>query len=256
MFGMHRRWKYRQWREDQEREQREHGGRHHEHGDPREEREERFHRHGPPGGPHFGRWDRPSDGPHWFGPGRRGPFGPPWGRGGPFGDDPPGMEGGGRRRHRRGDIKYVLMELLAEQPRHGYELIKELENRYGGFYRPSPGSVYPTLQLLEDEGYLTSEVVEGKRVYSLTDAGRQLLDERKRTETPEDRPGRRGGRMGLDRADLQELREVSTAFLEGVMQAARHGSAEQVRAVIALLTTTRRELYRILAQEDTERPTD
>src|SRR6266540_3292714 len=83
------------------------------------------------------------------------------------------------RRQRRGDIKYVLLELLAEQPRHGYELIKELEQRYAGFYWPSPGSVYPTLQLLEDEGHLTSETIDGKRVYTITDSGRQLLDEQR-----------------------------------------------------------------------------
>ncbi|MFN8481249.1 MAG: PadR family transcriptional regulator [Kouleothrix sp.] len=87
----------------------------------------------------------------WFGPDEGGPFDRGFWRGrrggGPFDED-----GGGRRRQRRGDIKSALLELLAEQPRHGYELIKELEQRYGGFYRPSPGSVYPTLQLLEDEG--------------------------------------------------------------------------------------------------------
>src|SRR5689334_21771290 len=85
--------------------------------------------------------------------GGRGPFGNNFGDGGHggFGHD---FGKGGRKRQRRGDIKFILLELIKEQPRHGYELIKVLEERYGGFYRPSPGTVYPTLQLLEDEGSL------------------------------------------------------------------------------------------------------
>ena len=94
---------------------------------------------------------------------------------GPFGHD---FGEGGRKRQRRGDIKFILLELIKEQPRHGYELIKVLEERYGGFYRPSPGTVYPTLQLLEDEGNLTSETV-GKRTYKITAAGEALLEEQK-----------------------------------------------------------------------------
>ena len=80
-------------------------------------------------------------------------------------------------RRRRGDIKYHLLEVLKDGPRHGYEIISELEQRSGG-HRPSPGSVYPTLQMLEEGGYLTSEQIEGKKVYTITDAGLKLLEER------------------------------------------------------------------------------
>src|SRR5262249_28291667 len=111
---------------------------------------------------------------------------------GPFG----GFGEGGRKRQRRGDIKFILLELIKEQPRHGYELIKVLEERYGGFYRPSPGSVYPTLQLLEDEGHVRSETTDGKRIYSITEAGEKLLAEREQENADhgrdEERPWRRG----------------------------------------------------------------
>ncbi len=75
----------------------------------------------------------------------------------------------------RGDLKYVILELLRERPRHGYDIIRALEDRFHGAYRPSPGSVYPTLQMLEDGGYVTSEQVDGKRVYTITDAGIEAL---------------------------------------------------------------------------------
>lgn len=191
----------------------------------------------------------------WFAQGRHNRGGPPWGRGWPpFGDDPSGEDGGGRRRHRRGDIKYVLLELLAEQPRHGYELIKELESRYAGFYRPSPGSVYPTLQMLEEEGHLTSEVIDGKRVYSVTDSGRELLQGR-RPEPAEGRGGPfgRGFRRGGPPPEMHELREQGMALMAGVAQVVRHGSPEQIRAVIARLDAARRDIYAILAGSETER---
>src|SRR5438105_4183173 len=96
-----------------------------------------------------------------------GPFGghgfggPPWSR---------------MHRARRGDVKYVILRALSEQPRHGYDIIRELEDSSG--YRISPGSVYPTLQMLEDAGLVTSEQVEGKRVYTITDEGRAQLEEK------------------------------------------------------------------------------
>ena len=93
------------------------------------------------------------------------------GRGGPF------------RRGRvfeQGDLKYVILKLLAEKPRHGYEIIKELEEKFGGAYAPSAGTVYPTLALLEDLGYATVTPEEGgKKVYSITPAGSQYLEENK-----------------------------------------------------------------------------
>src|SRR5919202_1373987 len=88
-----------------------------------------------------------------------------------------GGVGIGERLFGRGDLKYVILDLLKDQPRHGYEVIRALEERFRGFYSPSPGSVYPTLQLLADQGYLTSTERDGKRVYAITDEGRKFLEE-------------------------------------------------------------------------------
>jgi DNA-binding PadR family transcriptional regulator len=75
-----------------------------------------------------------------------------------------------------GEMRLALLSLLREAPRHGYELMRELEDRCAGFYRPSAGTIYPTLQQLEDEGLVRSEPREGKRTYSITDAGQSELD--------------------------------------------------------------------------------
>ena len=97
---------------------------------------------------------------------------------------------GGRGRHRRsrrgrwfgaGDMKYVILKLLRERPMHGYEVMKALEEHTHGCYKPSPGTVYPTLQWLEDEGLVSSEEVDGKKVYSITEAGQDFLRENKST---------------------------------------------------------------------------
>src|SRR2546426_10464141 len=74
-------------------------------------------------------------------------------------------------------MKYVILKLLKDKPRHGYEVMKELEEQLHGCYSPSPGTVYPTLQWLEDEGLVVAKDVEGKKVYEITDVGRRFLDE-------------------------------------------------------------------------------
>lgn len=93
---------------------------------------------------------------------------------------------GSRGRRRRqwfgsGDMKYVILKVLRERPMHGYEVMKELEEQTSGCYKPSPGTVYPTLQWLEDEGLVESEEREGKKVYKITEAGLTFLDEHKST---------------------------------------------------------------------------
>ncbi len=125
------------------------------------------------------RWTDPEGWDMWFGPGG-GPFGPggPFGRGGPFARGARNFGRGAERFLERGDLKYAILDLLREQPRHGYDVIRALEERFGGFYRPSPGVVYPTLQLLEDQGAIVGEQRDGKRVYTLTDEGRRMLEER------------------------------------------------------------------------------
>jgi DNA-binding PadR family transcriptional regulator len=160
---------------------------------------------------------------------------------GPFGHD---FGEGGRKRHRRGDIKFALLELIKEQPRHGYELIKVLEERYGGFYRPSPGTIYPTLQLLEDEGNLTSETVDGKRTYKITAAGETLLEQHKQ-EIGNERAGKRGFEPNWEMRS--DLRHSAMALLETLMQAGRYGSPEQVKAVQELLNKANQDVHQILA---------
>jgi DNA-binding PadR family transcriptional regulator len=158
-------------------------------------------------------------GRHGFGRGWRG-----WGHGeGP--------------RARRGDVKYFILEVLEKGPRHGYDIISALEEQTGGRYRPSPGSVYPTLQLLEDGGYATSETIDGKRVYTITDAGRNLLKDK----APEAEPAR---------AEEDDLRSAFFKLTEAVRQAADvAGATEQVK-LREILTGARREIYKVLADAD------
>jgi DNA-binding PadR family transcriptional regulator len=194
------------------------------------------------------------------GPWMRGRRGGPFGGGGPFGEDGPFGEGGpfgkhgpfgghgpfgkhGRQRHRRGDIRIVLLQLIAEQPRHGYELIKLVEERNSGFYRPSPGVIYPTLQLLEDEGHLTSEMVEGKRVYTITETGRALLAQTEQEDERWEKPF--GGKGKWEH--LPELRHKAMAFFESVMQVARYGTPEQLKAVQAVLIKATQDVHAIMA---------
>ncbi len=93
----------------------------------------------------------------------------------------------GPRSHRRwfekGDLKYVILDLLKEKPAHGYEIIHAIEEHFHGFYSPSAGSVYPTLQLLEDLGYVTAAEQDGKKVYTVTEEGKKFLQERDETVT-------------------------------------------------------------------------
>lgn len=106
----------------------------------------------------------------WGGGGWQGGGRGPWGRGG---------QSRGRM-FDQGNLKYVVLQLLAEKPRHGYEVIKAIEERFGGMYSPSPGTVYPTLSMLEDMGYAKVTLEEGgKKVYEITDEGRQHLAENK-----------------------------------------------------------------------------
>ena len=81
----------------------------------------------------------------------------------------------------KGDLKFVILDLLKDKPSHGYEIMRALEDRFHGFYSPSAGSVYPTLQLLEDMGYVSSSEQDGKKVYTITEAGKDFLKERGET---------------------------------------------------------------------------
>lgn len=148
-------------------------------------------------------------------------------------------------RTRRGDIKFMLLGLLSERPQHGYELIKELETRRGGFHRLSPGSVYPTLQMLEEGGYLTSEQVDGKRVYTITESGRQFLSDRNQQA---DSKNTHDSFRENKPSELIELRHTLTQLNDAVTQIARSGNLEQANLVRDLLVQVKREIYKFLAE--------
>jgi DNA-binding PadR family transcriptional regulator len=187
-------------------------------------------------------------GPRDFGPGGRGGF-----EGFPFGGL--GGPGGGRfgrgRKARRGDIRTAALLLLAEEPRNGYQIMQEVQERSDGVWRPSPGSVYPALQQLEDEGLIRSSEGGGGagKVFELTDAGRAHVQER-----DNDAPApweQMSGNVSDQAHELAGLmREVASAFV----QVMRNGSEAQIGEARKLLTATRRDLYRILADGDPETP--
>jgi DNA-binding PadR family transcriptional regulator len=256
-----------------------HHGPHGHHGHGHHEHRERYGRGGP-----YGPWD-------WFGAGRagrdfaRGFFGDR-----PFGDRPfggppfgpwawrfarrfgPGMGlgfgpgGPGPRMFGRGDLKYALLDLLRERPKHGYEMIKDLEDRSGGFYSPSAGAIYPTLQLLEDRGWVTAETVEGKKVYAITDAGRAALNEHTARHDEEHGRGFRGGHgfrhggrgrgpfgwnMPPELGDLgRESFEVAQLMRAAVVTSAN--DPERLKQLRAIVERTQGELRAFLAQGRSE----
>ncbi|WP_207947790.1 PadR family transcriptional regulator [Occultella glacieicola] len=187
-----------------------------------------------------------------FGPRRRrggpgGGYGPrPDEAGGPdFGGHGHRGRGGGRGRRGgprpRGDVRAAILLLLAEEPRHGYQLIQEIGERSAGAWTPSPGSVYPTLQALEDEGLLTIETVDGRRTAALTEAGRRYVeDNRDGLGTP--------WQVGGHEAALA-VRRSMMAFVDAAKQVVRVGDAAQHKAAVAIMDGARKDLYRILAQE-------
>jgi DNA-binding PadR family transcriptional regulator len=154
----------------------------------------------------------------------------------------------------RGDMKFLLLELLLERPKHGYEMIKELEGRYAGFYAPSPGSVYPTLQMLEDRGYVQSTLEEGKRVYAITDEGRAYLQAHTESEGGQRRRGREFGASPELRAFAREVLDFGRAVVQGA-RSAGNDPARLVR-MRGVIDRARREIYAILAEPPAPPPTE
>jgi DNA-binding PadR family transcriptional regulator len=164
---------------------------------------------------------------------------------------------GGRKRARRGLIRGAILHLLAERPMHGYELINELEQRTGGRWKPSPGSVYPTLTALEDEGLITAVETDGKKRYELTEDGRTWLqeraDDRPGFEGPDGPPwaGRRFGGFG-DFGSMGELRRLGGEVFGQLRQVGRFGTEAQQEQAKAILARTRDELYAVMSQPRAE----
>jgi len=187
---------------------------------------------GPPGGMPFG----PGG---WFGPGH-GP-GP-----GGFGDPRhwPGWEARGPRA-RRGDVRVAALALLAERPMNGYQIIQEIKQRSGGRWTASSGSVYPALQQLEDEGLIQAGEYDGRRAFSLTDAGRKYVE-----ENPEELAAPWEAVAENESSDTVGLRETFGRTLGAFMQVWHMGTDEQREQAARVLDDARKALYRILAEDE------
>ena len=157
--------------------------------------------------------------------GRHGGFGPGFGRG---------------PKVRRGDVRAAILALLAEEPMHGYQIITELGERSGGAWRPSPGSVYPTLSALEDQGLVAADKAEGKRVFALTPEGRV------EAEAAGDGPAPWEEAAAGDRP-VADLRGLMVQVAKATMQVGQAGTNSQIKAVGEILTDTRRRIYLVLA---------
>lgn len=162
-----------------------------------------------------------------------------------------GVRGRGGPRARRGDIRAAALALLAEKPMHGYEMIQEVEERSGGFWRPSAGSIYPTLQLLEDEGLIVGEETDGKRRFTLTQEGKKIASER----------SNEAGSLPWEqvrtsaRPETVQLGHSLKQLAEAASQALRVGDESQQARIRELLDESRRGIYSILA-EQTDRDSD
>ncbi|TDD85150.1 PadR family transcriptional regulator [Actinomadura rubrisoli] len=188
--------------------------------------------------PNFG-WMFGGGGPGpWGPPGGFGPGRPPWargGRGGPWGRGP---------KARKGNVRAAVLVLLAEEPRNGYQIIQEINERSDGAWKPSPGAVYPALQQLADEGLIVGEEGGGRRTFHLTDEGRAHVEEHADTlaepwaeMTPEFGEG------------VPELFKQAAQTGAAVMQIVHSGSPEQIEQAKDILSEARRNLYRILADD-------
>jgi len=150
---------------------------------------------------------------------------------------------GGFGQSERGSVKYDVLAVLADGPRHGYEIMLAIEERRG--FRPSPGSIYPALQMLDDGDFVSSREVDGKRIYSITEAGSALL------QTYRESP--RGAEDCSEPTAGAELMMRGMRTLHGlkdaVKQIARSGDTELIGRGVEILDRARRELYTLLAQE-------
>jgi DNA-binding PadR family transcriptional regulator len=145
-------------------------------------------------------------------------------------------------RARRGDVQSAVLRLLTESPMHGYQIITELADRSGGAWNPGPGSVYPTLQAMEEQELVTSEMDGSKRVFSLTDKGRTAAEAGEgTTRTPwDDMAAASGPRV--------ELRQALGSLFAAAGQVERSGSDEQIAKATEQLDQARKAIYLLLAE--------
>ncbi|QOD05022.1 PadR family transcriptional regulator [Pseudarthrobacter sp. BIM B-2242] len=142
----------------------------------------------------------------------------------------------------RGEVRSAILALLAERPMHGYQIINEIEERSRGSWKPSAGSIYPTLQLLADEGFISAEESNGRKIYSLTEAGREEVAGADASALWESTgPGSGTGFAALPKAGIE--------LAQAAAQVGRTGSPKQVQEAVMVLDEARRRLYSILAQD-------
>jgi DNA-binding PadR family transcriptional regulator len=149
-------------------------------------------------------------------------------------------------RFERGDIKYVVLDLLRDRPSYGYEIIRALEERFGGLYTPSAGTVYPTLQMLEETGYVTSSQVEGRKIYTITSEGTRFLEEQK---SQVDDVHRRMSGWWDRRASSEEVHDMvgrMKDMLKTVKHNRRNINPEKLRKIREVLERTQREIEDLL----------
>jgi DNA-binding PadR family transcriptional regulator len=192
-------------------------------------------------------------GPGHGGRGSRSGGPPPWARGSqdtPFGAFGPVLRGP-RGRAGRGEVRAAVLTLLAEQPRHGYEIISEIVERSEGRWQPSPGSIYPVLKRLAAEGMVRAEPDGDRRVFDLTDDGRAYVDTHAQTL------GEPWSDMGAGQsASTASLLDAAGQVAAALGQVAQAGTEEQQAAATAVLLQTKRSLYRVLADDAPEGPSD
>ena len=156
-------------------------------------------------------------------------------------DGPPHRRGASRGRAPRGDVRTAILLLLAEEPMHGYQLMQAIADRSGGTWTPSPGAVYPAISLLEDEGLVTVTAESGRKLVTLTDAGRDQIESR-RQGWPDPFAGAPGRGAGAD------LRGLLEQLHGAARQVGRTGSDAQIAAAATILGEARRALYLLLAE--------
>lgn len=150
------------------------------------------------------------------------------------------LAGGDEKVVKRGDLKYVLLRLLSEGARHGYQLLKEIEDKTQGGYRPSPGSLYPSLVALEEAGYISAEDEDERRVYHITDDGMEvLLEKQERVDAVMERAGRIAGKHRPNRALLTEMDQDFNELRRTIIRRAR-----QVEFNLQALRQVRKALER------------
>lgn len=140
----------------------------------------------------------------------------------------------------KGELRSAILALLAERPMHGYQVIREIEERSAGSWKPSAGSVYPTLQLLADEGFISAEESNGRKIYSLTEAGQEEVAGTDKS-APWEASGTGGSFAALPKAGME--------LAQAAAQVGRSGNHKQVQEAVAVLDEARRRLYSILAQD-------